>query len=80
MTTAAVPSRDERRELPDGRPAPRLLVQFQCPGCLVSEVRDAYLGVPICQTENSAKCHVRRPVMLPERIVPEDDVVEVPGR
>ena len=63
-----------RRVLPDGRPAPSLYVQFQCPACLVSEVRDAFLGVPLCG------CEKPHPVMIGERIVALDDVVEVSGR
>lgn len=64
----------ERRTLPDGRPAPRLLVAFQCPACFVTEVRDAFLGVPL------HACRKPEVVMLGERIVHPDDAGEVPGR
>lgn len=62
--------------LPDGRKAPRLLVQFVCPACHVAEIRDAYLGVAL------HTCMHPHPIMQPERIVPNEDVIEeqVPGR
>lgn len=62
--------------LSDGRRAPRLLIQFQCPACHVSEVRDAFLGVAM------HACRMPHPIMVAERIVPNEDVIEseVPGR
>lgn len=53
-----------RRILCNGSPAPRLWVMFQCSVCHVSEVLDAYLGVPLCHNKP----------MEPERLVHPDDM------
>lgn len=62
------PPEEPLRVLPDGRAAPRLWIQFQCPRCFVCEIRDAFLGVPL------HGCTTPKAIMVAERIVDPQDV------
>lgn len=56
--------------LTDGRRAPACWVRARCPDCDVSEIVDAFLGVP------THSCATPRPIMAIEELV---DPLDVPA-